>query len=174
MKYLLMGELKSQEFIFEHEKSLEWIIEGLYFDFAKNVNFEPEVIYWGYLKYQELTFDSKNIPDQVGCSKISMLYTDLVMAYLGVFGMRNSLMAIKISRVTVEGLHVFLAHVWVLMHQELVNYQNLKPKNGRIEVYIPEMWNPSFINSIIRSERLYAFRMTTANTNDHYSMKGLC
>ena len=35
----LMGELKSQEFIFEHENSLEWTIEGLYVDFAKNVNF---------------------------------------------------------------------------------------------------------------------------------------
>ena len=31
----LMGELKSQEFIFEHLNSLEWTIEGLYVDYAK-------------------------------------------------------------------------------------------------------------------------------------------
>ena len=37
----LMGELKSQEFIFEHENSLEWTIEGFYVDFAKNLNFDP-------------------------------------------------------------------------------------------------------------------------------------
>ena len=34
----LMEELKSPEFIFEHENSLEWTIKGLYVDLAKNVN----------------------------------------------------------------------------------------------------------------------------------------
>ena len=53
-----MGEFKSQEFIFEHENSLEGIIKGIYIDFAKNLNLtlEPEIAYLGYWKYQELTF----------------------------------------------------------------------------------------------------------------------
>ena len=41
LKTTLMGELKSQEFIFKHENSLERTIEGLYVDFSKNVNFDP-------------------------------------------------------------------------------------------------------------------------------------
>ena len=36
----LMGKLKSQEFIFEDENSLEWTIKDLYVDFAKNANFD--------------------------------------------------------------------------------------------------------------------------------------
>ena len=35
------GELKSQEFNFEHENSLKSTIEGLDVDFVKNVNFNP-------------------------------------------------------------------------------------------------------------------------------------
>ena len=37
----LMGELKSQEFIFEHENLLEWTIKGLLVYFGRNVNFNP-------------------------------------------------------------------------------------------------------------------------------------
>ena len=37
----LMGEIKSQEFIFKHENSLKWTIKGLLVDFGKNVNFNP-------------------------------------------------------------------------------------------------------------------------------------
>ena len=45
----LMGELRSQEFIFEHQSSSERIIEGLYVDFTKNLNFDPwpwNCIFW--------------------------------------------------------------------------------------------------------------------------------
>ena len=37
----LIRELKSEEFIFEHENWLKWTIEGLYVHSAKNINFVP-------------------------------------------------------------------------------------------------------------------------------------
>ena len=57
-----MGELKSREFIFHQENSLEWTIEGLYVDFTRmqTLTLEPEIAYSGYLKYQELSFDNEN------------------------------------------------------------------------------------------------------------------
>ena len=52
----------SQEFIFKHENLLEGTIQGLYVDFAKNVNFDswPWNCIFGVLKYQEPCFDNEN------------------------------------------------------------------------------------------------------------------
>ena len=62
-----MGVFKSQELIFEHENSLCWTIEGLYVNFAKNLNLGR----WNEIAYKGVNFNPWSCDCIVGGLSVS-------------------------------------------------------------------------------------------------------
>ena len=105
----------------------------------------------------------KILPDQTWrfyksiFQKVSMLYTDLVMAYFGVFCHQKLINCYeKYHERPLRVYTTILAFIWVFVHQELAINQNLKPNNGKIKVNITEIRefiiHLIHLNSLIRSK----------------------